>query len=238
MRTDHRMTARNPLKAPVIGMVCAGFGKTQDADGKDGLPTIAKLSTMRMGVRADEPGVVVSDYSTAGGGEYSGMRERMVIGKKDRVRDEYKVFGMDGKQGKNPEVFYKYFIQDASFLVGLEGDDDIVDSSAEAIRKPKWQTYLGRKKFMSWIPLFGGVVERRLEDALRGEPWLIRTLEELSVAPARRLPDKVRYVIECERGQGYPVRDVPISFDFKSPRSFGTRYVREEFGAVPDSGER
>src|SRR5437016_606458 len=60
-RFDDRDTERFPSKSGVIGLLCAALGRPRAASVDD-------LAALRMGVRADRPGVLSTDFHTAGGG--------------------------------------------------------------------------------------------------------------------------------------------------------------------------
>lgn len=64
-----RETGLEPSKSGVIGLLCAALGKPQkdeEAEHHD-YPPLSRLAGLRLGVRVDRPGVMQSDYHTAGG---------------------------------------------------------------------------------------------------------------------------------------------------------------------------
>jgi len=146
------------------------------------------LTRLRMGVRVDQPGTLRSDYHTA------------------RV----------GPGPKGTSVTQRYYLADAVFLVGLEGDDrGLLRRIDAALRNPRWPLYLGRKSFVPAQPVFldPGLVEEDLETALRTYEFLGR----------ERGDQEVRFVIESDHREGSLRMDQPIaSF---AARRFGARHV-------------
>ncbi|MGX1811831.1 type I-E CRISPR-associated protein Cas5/CasD [Nocardia sp. NPDC055321] len=70
---QHRDTDPDrPTKSGVIGLLAAADGHERDESGRDysdALP-LERLAGLRFGVRADRPGVLISDYHTVGGGTF------------------------------------------------------------------------------------------------------------------------------------------------------------------------
>ena len=108
--------------------------------GKDLKP----FTQLSMAVRHDRPGVLKSDYQTAG----------------CAINDT--VMKADGTQSKDGVVSMRYYLADACFLVGLEGDRCLLEAIHIALENPAWPLCLGRKSYipseMVWIQ--DGVVER------------------------------------------------------------------------------
>src|SRR5690606_16235747 len=68
----------------------------------------------------------------------------------------------------------RYYLSDAMFLVGLEGERSLLESIHEALRRPVWPLALGRKSFVPSAPVHvpDGLVETGLEQALGEWPAL------------------------------------------------------------------
>lgn len=148
-RFGHRDCALEPTKSGVIGLVCAALGRPRDAP-------LADLSALRMGVRADQEGRLMRDFHTAG---FDGH------------------LLTDGSISKSPVVSKRYYLADARFLVGLEGDDALLARLHDALRSPVWLLYLGRNAFPPGEPIWLPDGLRRgasLLEALRSWPWLGR----------------------------------------------------------------
>lgn len=116
-----RRTKEAPTKSGVIGMILAALGVTQ----KESETWLEKLNKLQMGVRIDKVGTRIMDYHTVGAG--------------------YKLPTADGKTSDMTLLTLREYLCDASFLVALQGDSILIDSLREAIKKPVWPLWLGRK---------------------------------------------------------------------------------------------
>lgn len=190
-RFGERDTGREPSKSGVVGMVAAALGRERTEPMDD-------LACLRMGVRVDREGTVLKDFQTA-----------------------QKVRRADGSGTQDTVVSNRYFLADAVFLVGLEGDDELVARIQAALLAPRWPLFLGRRANPPGDPvaLPDGVVDARLEDALMTYPRLV---------PAAKDP-RARLVFEVPYGDPGELRqDNPVSFE-STNRRFGPRRVAEHF---------
>ena len=197
-RFDCRDTELEPSKSAVLGLVAAAMGLPREDD-----EAVAKLASLSMAVRIDWPGSLLRDYHTAGGGRFPGRPE------KGRGS-----FGVAKASGAPPGtvVSIRDYLSDASFLVGLSGDDEEVSRIDGGLADPVWPLFLGRRSCPPSVPVRVGLRDGDAITAIEREP----------------LPDRVeqpiRLVIECERALGEARRDVPRSF-VTERRAFGVRYV-------------
>jgi CRISPR system Cascade subunit CasD len=207
-RFDLRETMREPTKSGVIGLLCAALGKPREERPDEPFPSLASLAALRMGVRVDREGHPARDYQTAGGTHRGG--------------DAYGVRTANNKSSRTVQS-HRDYLADASFLVGLEGPPKLLEQLAEALRRPVWQLYLGRKAFVPSVPVWlpasavgpSGVVPVDLQIALRSVDW-----------GDERAPE-CRAVLEVDAGQhSESRRDVPIDFRH---RRFSERFVRATF---------
>ena len=193
-----RDTGLEPSKSGVVGLLCAALGRRRPEPVDD-------LAALKMGVRVDQEGTMARDYHTAGKGgilKASGQVEK-----------------------KNLVVSTRYYLADARFLVGLEGDDlDLLARLHAALRDPHWPLYLGRKAFVPGEPVWledGLLSDADLRTVLEAYPWL-------GCDPKKR-PAQVRLVIEDPNGT--EVRpDQPLSF---AERRFAPRQVTTIFTDAP-----
>ena len=127
-----RRSMEAPTKSGVLGLVCCAMGLSRDV-ARERLPG---LNTLAMGVRLDRPGTRWWDYhtvgagigmTTAGGGVKTGSAGTLI------TRREY--------------------LADASFLVALQGDAELVGEVAGALAAPKWAVYLGRRSCPPALPV-------------------------------------------------------------------------------------
>ena len=143
-----RTTNREPSKSGIIGLLCAALGRDRTVPVDD-------LAALRMGVRIDQEGEILRDWHTAGKDGYlkaSGAIER-----------------------KNLITSTRYYLSDAAFLVGLEGEDRaLLEHLQDALHNPRWLLFLGRKSCppSSPVHLPNGIQNIDLRKALARYPWL------------------------------------------------------------------
>ncbi|GIW29392.1 MAG: type I-E CRISPR-associated protein Cas5/CasD [Meiothermus sp.] len=204
-RFSERDTLPEPSKSGVLGLLCAALGVDRSVWDKPlnpSIPTLKQLSGLRMGVRVDREGTRAYDYQTAMG----------VMKSKDGKVD----------QRDNTVQSRRYYLADAVFLVGLEGEDlEMLQQAHAALRNPTWPLFLGRKGYVPspsvWLK--DGLKENTsLLAALVSYQYLLDQSHTRLTSPT---PQKVRYEIEASEGK---IRnDVPI--DAFSKRQFGARLV-------------
>lgn len=187
-RFDERDTQLEPSKSGVLGLVCAALGR-------DRHEPIDDLAALRMGVRVDREGVPMRDYQTATGVVIA------ATGKPDLDRTV---------------VSPRYYLSDAVFLVGLEGERPLLESIHAALREPVWPLALGRKSFVPSLPVYlpDGLVDLPLQQALAHWP----SLTEDATAHVQ-----LRAVLE-DSHEGAVRLDQPVA-PFAT-RRFGPRFVK------------
>lgn len=162
------------------------------------------LLQLRFGVRADQPGRLLREYQTARGLDATGQGSRQSE---------------------------RYFLSDAKFLAAVEGREEVIEGLAEALERPHYLPYLGRRSCPPARPVFEEVVDDPLEEVLHcEESWLA------SPAWKRRQGSTVRLRIvrDPARGEegGDPIRDAPLSFDPRHRRYEWRRVVEEHLDVV------
>jgi len=191
-RFDIRDTGLEPSKSGVIGLICAALGRPRQAPIDD-------LSELKMGVRVDREGRILRDFHTAGKGGY--MKAKGDIEKKNLI------------------VSTRYYLSDAVFLVGLEGEFYILEKIQQALKHPVWSLYLGRKAFPPSEPVW-------LEDGLKENKILLQALKEYPpLIKEQNTSTQLRLILEDDHGEQVRM-DQPISFDI---RKFMPRQVRTQF---------
>lgn len=201
-RFDERDTQLEPSKSGVIGLLCAALGR-------DRAEPVDDLARLRMGVRVDREGQLMRDYQTATGVLVAATAKPDL-----------------GRTVVSP----RYYLSDAGFLVGLEGDDPaLLQQLNAALRAPRWPLALGRKAFVPSEPVwlsnkcpedgpFSGLHPGALEAALEEQP---RIAEARFIAKGQPQPP-VRLLIE-NPSSGALRHDQPIA-PF-AQRRFGPRFV-------------
>lgn len=127
------------------------------------------------------------------------------------------------KSVKSAYVTNRYYLADAVFLVGLEGDDALLREIERAFSRPAFPLFLGRRSCPPEGRVSLGVrTGVSLEDALAGEPALV------SVRRTEGERVRLRIMVETTgtEGRTYFLRDVPVSYD-PLHRRFGFRRVSE-----------
>jgi len=197
-RFDERDTQLEPSKSGVLGLICAALGRDRSEPVED-------LAALQMGVRVDREGLLMRDYHTATG-------VMTAAGKPDLHRTV---------------VSPRYYLADAAFLVGLEGDDtELLNEVCKALRNPVWPLALGRKAFPPSLPVW-------LEDDIDDADLREALLNAPRIAPQRRehKGNPLRLILE-HASAGAVRLDQPVA-PF-SERRFGPRYVASEVVDVPD----
>jgi len=199
--TNSRFTVRDtrmePSKSGVVGLISAALGIPRDGD-------IRPIAALKMGVRVDREGVMTYDYQTA--------------------QNIMKAGGKPHSNLKETEVSTRYYLADASFLAGLEGDLSLLETIHAALRNPRWPLFLGRKAFVPGEPVW-------LEDGLKPGLSLKEALDPKTYPwhprPGQNRPDRLRLVLEDDTSSD--VRpDQPLSFQ-SNTRRFAPRRVRTDW---------
>lgn len=195
-RFDERDTQREPSKSGVIGLICAALGRDRSEPVED-------LAALRMGTRVEREGILMRDYVTATGVVNA-------AGKVDRHRTV---------------VSQRYFLSDAAFLVGMEGETGLLAEIVEALNRPVWPLFLGRKSYVPTAPvsLKDGMMDLSLEDALSSYKCLL----------TGEIPSNIRRMVIEHAREGSIRLDQPLgSF---AARRFGPRFVKvfqKDMGAI------
>lgn len=157
------------------------LGLVAAAFGWDRTEPLDRFTVIRFGVRVDHPGKIERDFQTA-------------------RRDD----------GSALPLSQRHYLADAAFLAGLESDDtQLLREIEQAIRRPRYPLYLGRRAFPPAGPIATSVVDSDLRTAMSQAPWKPRG------ADRRRTPQSLDLLLDAEPGAGvdFSVEDDPISFD-------------------------
>jgi CRISPR system Cascade subunit CasD len=134
-------------------------------------------------------------------------------------------------------VSERFYLADAVFVAGLEGDPQLVDTLHAAVRRPHYLPYLGRRSCPPARPLDLGVRSGSLLDALRKEPWHASDWHQ-----RRRCDDPLATLTVLvdttpDDPAANALRDVPLTFDPRhrryALRSVGTAAVTVANPHVP-----
>jgi CRISPR system Cascade subunit CasD len=192
---DHsRFTIRDTQREPTKSAV---IGLLCAALGRPRWEPIDDLAILKMGVRIDREGVMLCDYHT--------------------IMDSIKSSGSKG----DTVLSDRYYMADADYLVGLDGDRSLLETLDTALASPCWQLYFGRKSFVPSCPIGIGIIEAELATALQQQPNLSKKSKH---------PPELRYVLEVENSLDTR-RDVPLDWQ---KRLFGSRCVETKYLEVAE----
>jgi len=208
-----RRTCEAPTKSGVIGLLCCALGLSRD----DAPAHLSELSDLRMGGRIDREGVRWWDYHTVG----AGMEMRRA----------------DGGAKLGALLSRREYLCDASFLVALQGDEDLLRRLETALRSPRWTLYLGRKCCPPSRPLLEKPIEEHPDilTALASIPWQPRLKGE-------KAPPRLECLLDWRPSAEQPEApedaeiwyDVPVSL---APPAHAARFVVRTELAIGADGQ-
>ena len=171
------------------------------AQGRRRTDPIEDLAELRMAVRIDQPGELLRDFHTA-------HRGKTAMPLSDR-----------------------FYWSDAVFAAFVEGPDGLIDALANAIRRPAFPLYLGRRACPPALPLFLAVESDPIWEVVRSTRWLASGFHRKRQRDKREV--QVRVVADAgivpgadESTPGRTLQDVPVSFDSER-RLYTFRQVEE-----------
>lgn len=174
-------------------MLAACLGRPRGEDIDD-------LAELRMGVRADQPGMHMMDYHTL-------WREELPTASGGVKRD-------------STVVTERWYLADAVFVVTLTGGRSFLQRIADAIDDPVYAPVLGRRSCIPTGRINLGVYDNNPEVLLAEWPWQAGSVQLAKTSE----PPMLDVTIEDPAGADV-VPDVPANY---APlrRSFGNRRVR------------
>lgn len=164
---------------------------------------LEELLSLRFGTRIDQQGKLLRDFQTA-----------------RSLDDKHRM-----------PLSNRYYWTDAVFLAAVQGNESLIQSLHEALHRPTFPLYLGRRSCPPVGPLVIGIRNGPLEEALASEPWQAsahyqRTMRSPTV--------HLEVLTDAKAGdKGADSRDVPLSFDPRR-REYGWRCVATNRIAVPN----
>lgn len=149
------------------------------------------LAVLRFGVRVDRQGTVRRDFQTS----------------QNIINAEGKII--------QAQLINRFYLADSRFIVGIEGGTQLLSELKEALLKPFYSQYLGRRSYLPSRPLINPEIENPvnlcLEDALSNYP--LRGRREKKEGGIYRI------VRDAKPGEESPTQDfrqdVPVSFGKK-----------------------
>jgi len=180
------------------------IGLLAAAQGLRRTDPLDELLRLRVGVRVEQPGRMERDFQTA------------------RTRDG----------SESMPLSYRFYLADAVFLVGVEGDSGLLGGLDEALRHPTYPLFLGRRSCPPVGPVSRGLRDGTVPEVLDREPWSASAWAQKA---ERRAELDLDTVVDCppDTPGSDVVRDEPISFD-PERREYGWRSVRHGRVRVPN----
>jgi len=180
------------------------LGLIAAAQGRRRTDPLEDLAHLRFGVRVDQPGRLVRDFHTA-----------------------------HDREGRSMPLSYRFYLGDAAFLAAVEAERGLLEGVEDALRKPTFPLYLGRRSCPPVGPVSIGLRDGDLRDVLLTEPWHAAPWHQRRVGAAAVDLEVVRDARSADE-MGEVVRDEPVSFD-PVRREYGWRtVVREMAVAIPN----
>jgi CRISPR system Cascade subunit CasD len=178
------------------------IGLIAAAMGRRRTDPIDDLVSVKFGVRIDQAGKLICDFHTA------------------------KTF--DGKQAF---VSNRYYLSDAVFLAGIEGDNLLLNEINYAIKHPAFPLFLGRRSCPPSGRISLDVREGvSLKDALENEKWYAHDSYRKKQTNLVRLDMMIDG--ESENFKAVLRRDEPVSYD-QTYRRYGFREVNVALKSKP-----
>ena len=135
---DYRDSASMPTKSGIIGLLGCALGLE-----RNDMQLQSMAQKLKLAVRADRQGIEMSDFHT--------VRSRQLLNAAGKHR---------GKVGEySTLVTNRIYLQDACFTIAIAGNRDMLERIADALQRPKWPIYLGRKCCVPSRPVFDGITE-------------------------------------------------------------------------------
>lgn len=205
----HRRTERAPTKSAVIGLLAAALGRGRREPVDD-------LAALRFGVRVDRAGEVVRDYHTVSSLFDEQGRFTPGWGRLPKASGGYR------SAETSIRVTERYYLADACFVAGFEGDPALLALADQALLAPVFGIYLGRRSCPPDAPVNLGRHEGALAEVLAALPWQ-------GGACSERAGPQIRCELILEDPSGdRELVDQVRSFD-PVLRSYGRRRVRHSY---------
>lgn len=180
------------------------IGLLAAALGRSRTDNLDDLKELYFGVRIDQPGTLLRDYHTA-------------------------------RQKKNTASFVttRYYLADAVFLVGLQGDEKLLQKLVEALENPVFPLCLGRRSCPPAGQVVLGLRERTLRQAIEEEPWQAGEWYQNKFRKKQLDLIKLTTVYDAQQGEqgAFLRRDLPVSFA-QQHRKYGFRMVIDTADAL------
>ncbi len=210
----YRRTEPFPTKSAVVGLLAAALGRTRSESVED-------ITGLRFGVRGDRPGEVIRDFHTLSSLFDEKRRFAPEGGRLPTASGSYR------PTAASTHVTERFYLTDACFVAGLEGEMPVLEKLDEALRRPAFPLFLGRRSCPPDHPIRLGIHEGTLLEALSIIPWQPGAGREEPAA-----------VVTCEAVVEDPDGDREVIDEVRSfhpvYRAYSRRRVRHYYLDVPN----
>ena len=160
------------------------IGFIASALGYSRTDSLKPLSDLKICIRVDKEGKLLRDYQT-----------------------------VKSSNGKDSYIVNKYYLSDATFVVGIEGSSELIGQIEQAIKNPAYPLFLGRRSCVPTLPIVLGKRDEKLIEAVKNEP--LQALIDDGEGSKRKL----KLIIDAEPDEDSDsVCDMPLSFSPKNRR--------------------
>lgn len=175
----------------------AVIGLLAAAEGRRRTDSVEHLLSLTFAIRTEQAGRLERDFQTA------------------------------ARNGAVVSVSTRHYLADAVFLAAVDGDPALLDGLVQALRRPHFPLYLGRRSCPPAGPLVQGLRDGTAVEALRAEPWCASPWEQRR----RRAESHVRLDLAADATAGdadtVEVHDQPVAHGFDpTHRQWEWRSVR------------
>lgn len=137
-----RHTDDHPSKGAVLGLIAAALGIRREETD-----ALKELGALQLVLRVDQVGQKSRDYQIVAKHKKNGEFDRNY-------------------------VTNRYHLEDAVFLVGLEGEDKLMERIYQALERPYFPLSYGRRSCPVNYDFLLGIYEGTAIDQLKGRPWM------------------------------------------------------------------
>ncbi|MFE2032800.1 type I-E CRISPR-associated protein Cas5/CasD [Streptomyces scopuliridis] len=193
------------------------LGLLAAAQGRSRDADLSDLAALGFGVRIDQPGTRLRDFQTA----------------------------HHSDSGKAMPLSERFYLADAVFVAGVEGEPRFLNALYEALLEPVFLPYLGRRSCPPSQPItIDEPSDTGLEQALRDAKWQASEWYRNRRVGSSRLGDhsswgaeQLEILLDCPADEtpDHTLRDLPLSFDPRH-RQYGLRGVRGTQMTLPPAG--